>query len=319
MLGLGKNKKTNSKNSKNEQEKIDPLLAEQIHTMPERFYIKPAKKRSSLTVIILVGVLVILILAAVAVYFFVTLSNQSETISPVEQPTNNQPVVEVEPLDNLNSTTTDIVTEIPVTDVPTSTDEIIVDPAEIEAQELSTDQDRDGLTLVEEQFYKTNPELSDTDGDTYSDGSEVVNGYNPATVGTTLEQSGVFRKYSNNFYTINYPNGWELRDQSPGNTEVLFIANSSEFLEILILQNLNNLTLDHWFALQFPEFSVTSVNKVTIGGLNGILHPTGLTYYLLNQANPNSIYIITYNLAGISDLRYLSTFRSVANSFRLIP
>lgn len=42
------------------------------------------------------------------------------------------------------------------------------------------DSDNDGLTDYEEIFiYKTNPNKKDTDGDGYSDGDEVKNGYNP--------------------------------------------------------------------------------------------------------------------------------------------
>lgn len=43
-----------------------------------------------------------------------------------------------------------------------------------------SDTDADGLFDREEvEVYKTNPLLADTDGDTYPDGSEVKNGYNP--------------------------------------------------------------------------------------------------------------------------------------------
>ncbi|MFH1564566.1 MAG: hypothetical protein ABIC82_01825 [bacterium] len=42
-----------------------------------------------------------------------------------------------------------------------------------------TDDDQDGLTNQEEILYNTDPFNSDTDGDGYSDGDEVKNGYNP--------------------------------------------------------------------------------------------------------------------------------------------
>jgi hypothetical protein len=47
------------------------------------------------------------------------------------------------------------------------------------------DTDNDGLTdWAEIKIYKTDPLNSDTDGDTYKDGQEVVNGYDPAIPGT---------------------------------------------------------------------------------------------------------------------------------------
>ena len=45
--------------------------------------------------------------------------------------------------------------------------------------ELSLDDDNDGLSNSQEIIYKTNPEISDTDGDGYSDGEEVLGGYDP--------------------------------------------------------------------------------------------------------------------------------------------
>ncbi|MDA1168887.1 MAG: hypothetical protein O3A36_00950 [bacterium] len=41
------------------------------------------------------------------------------------------------------------------------------------------DPDNDGLTNAEERYYGTDPNIPDTDGDSYLDGDEVRNGYNP--------------------------------------------------------------------------------------------------------------------------------------------
>src|SRR3989344_6442952 len=46
-------------------------------------------------------------------------------------------------------------------------------------QTLFQDFDQDGLSNEEEKLYGTDPEKSDTDGDSYSDGTEVRSGYNP--------------------------------------------------------------------------------------------------------------------------------------------
>jgi len=47
-----------------------------------------------------------------------------------------------------------------------------------------SDFDGDGLLYAHEQYYCTDPNNSDTDGDGYSDGSEVADGYNPNGDGT---------------------------------------------------------------------------------------------------------------------------------------
>ncbi len=45
------------------------------------------------------------------------------------------------------------------------------------------DIDNDGLTLLQEYEYHTDPTKSDTDGDGYADGTEVANGYSPSGEG----------------------------------------------------------------------------------------------------------------------------------------
>lgn len=46
------------------------------------------------------------------------------------------------------------------------------------------DADGDGLSNADEERYKANPFLPDTDGDGYTDGAEVQNGYDPAGPGS---------------------------------------------------------------------------------------------------------------------------------------
>lgn len=49
--------------------------------------------------------------------------------------------------------------------------------------DAKNDIDHDGLTLVEEYEYHTDPTNADTDGDGYADGTEVNNGYSPSGEG----------------------------------------------------------------------------------------------------------------------------------------
>ncbi len=107
----------------------------------------------------------------------------------------NEPATEAE----TDATTT---VETPSLDIPaipginapaTSAPEIVLPPTDSDADGLTDeeetalgtniniiDTDSDGLSDYEEaNIYKTNPLNADSDGDTYSDGSEVRNGYNP--------------------------------------------------------------------------------------------------------------------------------------------
>jgi len=54
------------------------------------------------------------------------------------------------------------------------------------------DLDADGLTAAEERFYGTNPEVADTDGDSFKDGDEVRAGYDPLGPGKLDSDSDGF-------------------------------------------------------------------------------------------------------------------------------
>lgn len=323
MLGFGKKQKDKKiEKGKTSQEQIDPKLAEQIHTMPERFYIKPSKKRSSLVLIIGIGILVIIILGGVAFYLVFTLNQPAVELKDQPAVVDDSQVEEVAPFDDSDvSATTDLDIVDPDIDdegSETTDEEFEDDLVIIEAQELSIDVDGDGLTLAEEQLFQTDVQAVDTDEDGFEDGTEVLNGYDPEVAGKTLLETGTFRQYTNEIYSIIYPSIWEFREQNLDNTEVLFIAETGEFVEVLILPNINKLSLQDWYAQQFPEFAQITPIQVKINNVDGILHPDGRNYYLTNVNDISRIYIITYNIGNFIELKYKTIFRSMANSFKVV-
>lgn len=320
MLGFGRNKKDKKTKGKIDQEKIDPKLTEQIHIMPDRFFIKPSKKRSRSTWIIAIGVFVIIVLGSVAVYLFFTLRSSTDQLP--EQQVNAEDIQEE---DIAVDEEPDILTP-PDPEVADSAieeeDEIfeedsIDDPDIIEAQDLAVDSDGDNLTLAEEQLFLTDETAVDSDEDGFADGTEVLNGYDPNAVGKTLIETGTFRQYANGVYSISYPSIWEFREQNIDNTEVLFISETGEFVEVLILPNINNLSLQEWYSQQFPEFSSIAPIQIKINNVDGILHPNGRNYYLTVENDLSRIYIVTYNVGNFIELKYQTIFRSMVNSFKV--
>lgn len=55
-------------------------------------------------------------------------------------------------------------------------------PWQIVKAEAPLDTDRDGLVDIQEQQFKTNPNIPDTDGDGYVDGLEIKHGFDPLSV-----------------------------------------------------------------------------------------------------------------------------------------
>lgn len=93
------------------------------------------------------------------------LLNDLKTVSPAEDAT---PVVEEK-----------------VVDIDTDVDGLTdAEELELGTNPTQIDTDFDGLTDIEEiNIYKTDPAKQDTDGDTYNDGAEVKNGFDPALPG----------------------------------------------------------------------------------------------------------------------------------------
>lgn len=75
------------------------------------------------------------------------------------------------------------------------------------SKEISQDIDHDGLDLLEEYRYLTDPFDSDTDRDGYADGREVKNGYNPTG-------NGLMDKNKNGL-----PDTWEIKNELSTNKD----------------------------------------------------------------------------------------------------
>ena len=67
-------------------------------------------------------------------------------------------------------------------------EEVVTEPETTVVTQESIDSDGDGLTNTAEQVYQTDPAKSDTDGDGFSDATEILNGFS-ATTPTEEEQA----------------------------------------------------------------------------------------------------------------------------------
>jgi len=319
-----------AKKGQTQQSAVDPKLVEQIHVMPQRFYIKPKKKRSGLVIIIIAGVILLGSLAAVGFYFSQDFENnqpQPPVDTNINKPNNinvnqnvNQPAVNQNLNQNLNINTNANISTTTNTNVNTNTNtntNVNVNPW----QPLPTapDDDQDGLTLMEEHLYGTNPEVNDTDGDGYNDGLEILNGYDPTQPVTSVIDSGLFLAYSHPVYSIIYPQAWILKEQGQEKNEVLFIADSGEFMEILIATNPGGLSLVEWYKKQFPTVDLGLAQEVRLNNLAGLRHPNNQSYYLAAPDDPNLIFLVIYNVGNFSQTNFITTFNAMVKNFWLLP
>lgn len=164
------------------------------------------KKKSSVKKIIIILVILILLIPLIlAVYAIVNfyLASVSTTI-PDENIFKPNPAVETTTETTIPETTTPETTT-PDTTIQDDTQPVVAEESnadidtdgdgltdvieiQIGTDINSIDSDDDGLTDFEEiNIYFTNPLNADTDNDTYLDGTEVANGYNPNGAGLLVQ------------------------------------------------------------------------------------------------------------------------------------
>lgn len=86
------------------------------------------------------------------------------------------------------ATTSPLATETATSSLATTTEPSATSSIVATATDMTKDTDADGLTDYEEfNFYHSNPDLADTDGDGFKDGDEVRKGYNPLGAGKLID------------------------------------------------------------------------------------------------------------------------------------
>jgi len=186
----------------------------------------------------------------------------------------------------------------------------------------SQDSDNDGLTDPEEDLYGTEKRKPDTDGDGYLDGEEVLNLFNPkAGGGALLENSGLVNIYKNPAlnYEIFYPSSWLAKPTDQSLQEVIFQSATSEYIQVLVQDNPDKLDLVKWYNQQSPQSDLNLLEKKTAkrGGYQVLVSPDKLTNYIQAPETPDKVYVITYNIDGLTQINFLTTFGMMVNSFKV--
>jgi cysteine-rich repeat protein len=179
------------------------------------------------------------------------------------------------------------------------------------------DTDEDFLTDTEEQLYGTGVNNMDEDGDTYLDGLELINLYNPkGKTPSQISDSDLINVFNNQDqgYSIFYPKGWNVRYLSDDKSEVIFESSTVEFIEVLVTDNFQRQSISAWAKKQFSGIDVSKLERVGVGDKLGIRSPNGLT---VNFTNEDKIYSVTYQIGTLRRLNFKATFQMMYNSLKL--
>lgn len=181
------------------------------------------------------------------------------------------------------------------------------------------DADGDGLSDVEENtVFASSADTADTDNDNYSDGTEVLNLYNPAGNGL-LQDSGLVGVYDNSVYgySLLYPKNWRMEDEANSNN-VIFFSGVGGFIQVITQNNEQSLSLSEWYAdLNASVAKAQSSTKVTLNGLEFLYSPDGLTAYIVDPKNLSNIYVVTYSPEQSNRLDFMATFTMLINSMTM--
>jgi len=302
-----------------------------IHVMPSRFRNQPIKKDSAKTIglLIIVGGVIFLFIVSAGLYYFlfkkpsVTITeepslivenNQTAEVSETEAEV-NQTVVPVNTLTATEDQNLLIDDQTTATSTATTSSETI--PTELDSNlSAGADDDNDGLTNIEEIIFSTDAAMFDSDGDGYSDGSELINLYNPFGEGKLITNPGIALYENKTFsYDILYPSIWQTNSNG-GDDSLMFRTGDNQFIQVIVQPNINNQTLDQWYMEQLSLPAVNSADRVISSNWAGIKSLDGLNIYMMDKKQ-NYIFSLTYNPGGGSMLEYSNIFNMMVKSFNL--
>lgn len=181
----------------------------------------------------------------------------------------------------------------------------------------SSDLDGDELTDVEEELFGTDTGIWDSDGDSYYDGQEVLNLYNPkGTAPIKLIDSGLIREYRNptSGYHLYYPKAWQLDSVSEDNAQVIITGTTGDFIEIRSVPREAGDTFERWFAVNAPRQKITDLETVANRfGVSLKVRTDKLVAYVEDTAH---ILVMTYHPFDSGPIRFRHIMQLIIQSIQ---
>lgn len=280
------------------------------------FYLPKEKKRLSLSA--WVGIISVIIFIAVIIVFVLLYTATSEP-APLPAPEVSAPVVTVQPQTPAEETQPVITPSEPQ---PQPVSAVKLPAVAIGLLAKDTDTDQDALTDVEERLFLTSSAVPDTDQDSFIDGLETRNLYDPATPGALLEVSPQVKTVRNDSfgYQMLIPSAWTATKVTPqGEQFQIKPDQGSEAMMVYIYENPDRLTVTDWYQQQAERPDLTQfVDFKNEGGWNGIQstdHTFVIAAYGQNEPGARAfIFVMVYDAGQETILRYPTVWDMMVNS-----
>ncbi len=178
------------------------------------------------------------------------------------------------------------------------------------------DSDSDGLNDLAEEYIGTDPNNADTDGDSYSDLSEILNSYNPLGEGV-LPVDFLITHYQDEIFELLHHSQASISLDNTSNTKLITITwPSLDILDyqigIYVQENLWKADVFSWYASQFPNASRVDNSRIVshpnLGA--GIIDEDGLAIYFVSADYSKIITISWQDNLGLEDYNLISVIMS---------
>ncbi|MBI3120079.1 MAG: hypothetical protein HYZ08_00520 [Candidatus Kerfeldbacteria bacterium] len=180
----------------------------------------------------------------------------------------------------------------------------------------SLDSDDDDITDKEEGVFQTTKTKPDSDTDGYYDGEELHNLYDPTVAGGKLLGSVIVKEYRNiqQDYAILYPAAFVVGETTPTKEELLFTADTGEFIGVSVSPVTSGISTKEWYAEQLGGFvDPDDLATTVIGGEDGVMGVDDRNAYVIRN---NLVYILQYNIGIRKEMNFYTTFEMMLASFR---
>lgn len=288
-----------------------------------------ARLSNKKTMLVGTGVLFVVFLIGTAIWFYVdAVRNARPTVRvstlPKAAPPQRSTTAPAAPLpkSETEATATNAVPDIaPPLESPTSSTALPVFPALGTIPIVNTidtgDLDNDELTDAEEELLTIDPGLSDTDGDGYYDGLEVLNLYNPNGLAPVkIIDSGLVREYVNPRwrYRIYYPAAWQLGEVDAEANQIIISGAEGDFIEVRVFPKESDALFSDWFVGAVPGEPFSDYEPVANRfGIEGFVR---LDYLAAFYPADTAVFALLYHQAQPGAVSFRRVMAMTVQSFR---
>lgn len=182
---------------------------------------------------------------------------------------------------------------------------------------ISQDMDKDEVSDVAEDVFKTDPAVFDTDNDKFPDGHEIFYLYNPSgKEPMKIMDSGLVLKYTNPAfsYQVYYPKDWAVGVVDTSYKQILFSTLNGENVEVSVVDLPAGDTFDSWFGkVAKSEKLENYVPFESVYKIKGIVRNDNLVYFFVKD---NKVYSIILRPTNTNVLDYKIVVKMMARSFQ---